>query len=90
MALSRSRTVLTSGRAEPVRDGGGAGHSVFARAFLDALRENDRVVDLGTLFRERIGRKVVLDAEQTPAYEDIRFAGQELDGDFVLVPVPTR
>ncbi len=45
----RSRTALTSRRLEPVRDRGGGGHSVFARAFLTALEEN-----LNVLFGEEL------------------------------------
>lgn len=86
MASKRSRTVLTSGGREPVLDAGGEGHSVFARAFLAALEQNDRPATMEALFQERIGRKVVLDAEQTPRYADLRLADHEL-GDFVLVPV---
>ena len=84
MAQRRSRTVLTSGGLEPVLDAGGGGHSVFARAFLKALEENDTIIDMDSLY-ETIRRSVVLDAEQTPLYSDIRFAGHE-DGDFIFVP----
>ena len=34
---------LASGGLEPVSDSGGSGHSVFARAFLDALTDDDRI-----------------------------------------------
>jgi uncharacterized caspase-like protein len=84
MSQRRSRTVLTSGGLEPVLDAGGGGHSVFARAFLKALEENDAIIDMDSLY-ETIRRRVVLDAEQTPLYSDIRFAGHE-DGDFIFVP----
>src|SRR5262249_34118944 len=39
IAGKRARTVLSSGGIEPVMDSGGGEHSVFAKAFLDALRE---------------------------------------------------
>jgi uncharacterized caspase-like protein len=84
MAERRSRTVLTSGGLEPVLDAGGEGHSVFARAFLRALAKNDTIIDMDSLY-ETIRRQVVLNAEQTPLYSDIRFAGHD-DGDFIFVP----
>jgi len=83
MAGKRARVVLTSGGLEPVVDGGGRGHSVFAAAFLEALQSNDEVLDGTGLFR-RIRRPVILNASQTPQYGDIRFAGHE-GGDFLFV-----
>jgi len=79
----RSRTVLTSGGLEPVVDGGGEGHSIFARAFLDALAENDDVMEGTRLFAE-IRKRVVLNADQTPEYADVRKAGHD-GGDFLFV-----
>lgn len=40
MAKKRARVVLTSGGLEPVEDGGGGGHSVFAKHFLNAQAES--------------------------------------------------
>ncbi|MDP6708022.1 MAG: caspase family protein [Alphaproteobacteria bacterium] len=88
IAGKRARKALTSGGLEPVNDGGGDGHSVFTRAFLESLRENRQIVDGYQLFRE-LRQKVVLNAEQTPQYSDIRFAGDE-GGDFLFVPMQTR
>ncbi len=84
MARRRSRTVLTSGGLEPVMDSGGGGHSVFAGAFLKSLEENKVIIDMDSLF-ETIRRRVILNADQTPIYSDIRFAGHD-DGDFIFVP----
>lgn len=84
MAAKRSRTALTSGSLEPVDDGGGDGYSVFARAFLSVLEKNQNISDMGNLFKT-ISRKVVLNAEQTPGYADIRFAGHD-GGDFIFLP----
>ena len=83
MATKRARTVLTAGGLEPVLDGGGGGHSVFAKAFLDALRENTDVIDGQALFGE-LKRPVILNSEQTPQYSDIRGAGHD-GGDFLFV-----
>lgn len=80
----RSRTVLTSGGVEPVMDGGGGGHSVFAKAFIDALRDNPDVLDGQGLFAA-IRRPIALNsAGQVPEYSDIRQAGHD-GGDFLFV-----
>ncbi len=79
----RARIALVSGGLEPVADAGGGGHSVFANAFLAALADNDGVIEGQTLF-DRIKRPVVLNADQTPQYSDIRKAGHE-GGDFLFV-----
>ncbi len=83
IASLRARKALTSGGLEPVWDGGGDGHSVFCRALLRALRGNREVLDGYGLFRQ-LRRNVVVNAEQTPTYGDIRFAGDE-GGDFLFV-----
>ena len=83
MVEKRGRTVLTSGGLEPVLDAGGAGHSVFARAFIDALKENIDVLDGQQLFA-RVREPVTANAEQTPEYGAIRFAGHD-GGDFIFI-----
>ena len=85
ISRKRSRTALASGSLEPVLDGGGGDHSIFAKAFLGALRANDAVLDGQTLFRNIRG-PIALEADQTPRYADIRRAGHE-GGDFLLVAV---
>jgi len=83
LARKRARTVMTSGGQEPVSDVGGGSHSVFAKAFLDALGDNRGIADVTTLFA-KIRRQVLLNADQTPEYSDIRQAGHE-GGDFLFV-----
>ncbi|MCU7851821.1 MAG: caspase family protein [Candidatus Thiodiazotropha sp. (ex Monitilora ramsayi)] len=83
LAHKRSRIALTSGGLEPVLDSGSGGHSVFANAFLSVLRENTGVLEGAHLFSE-LRRKVVLAADQTPEYADIRKAGHE-GGDFIFL-----
>ena len=85
LAEKRSRTALVSGGLEPVADSGGYGHSMFARAFLTALRENTEVLEGQQLF-SAIRGPVVLNADQTPEYSDMRLAGHD-GGDFLFVPV---
>jgi hypothetical protein len=79
----RARTAMTSGGLEPVADSGGAGHSVFAKAFLDTLRGNLGVIDGEGVF-EKVRERVLLNAEQTPEYGNIRLAGHD-GGDFLFV-----
>ena len=83
IAEKRARVVLSSGGLEPVADSGGGEHSVFAAQFLKALRSNEAVLD-GTQLFEKVRQTVVLNADQTPEYSDIRKAGHE-GGDFLFV-----
>ena len=80
----RSRTALASGGLEPVADAGSGGHSVFAAALLGVLRENTEILEAQVLF-EPVRKKVVLNANQTPVYSDIRLAGHD-GGDFIFAP----
>jgi hypothetical protein len=84
MTHKRARLALTSGGVEPVSDVGGSGHSVFAKEFLEALRENDDVLEGQALFGQ-IKEDVVVNANQTPDYGKIRLASDE-GGDFLFVP----
>jgi len=69
---------------EPVIDSGGkGGHSVFATAFIEALKANEKIID-GTELFTQIRRPVILNSDQTPEYADIRKAGHE-GGDFLFV-----
>ena len=86
LAKKRARIALVSGGLEPVTDKGGGNHSVFAKAFLDALEENRGVMD-GQEFFTKIRRPVMLNSYQTPEYTDTRFAGHE-GGDFLFVRRP--
>lgn len=88
MDSKRSRTALVSGGLEPVSDGGGHGHSVFARQFIEALRTNTEILDGEGLY-DRIKRQIVVKADQTPRYSDIRNADHD-GGDFLFVPIGTQ
>ena len=83
IAEKRARIVLSSGGLEPVSDSGGGKHSIFAAQFLKILKNNEGVLD-GTQLFERVRHTVVLNADQTPEYSDIRRAGHE-GGDFLFV-----
>ncbi len=84
MIQRRSRTALTSGGLEPVADAGRDGHSVFGYAVLDALSSNDGIITGQQLF-SKIKNPIIVNADQTPEYADIRRAGHG-GGDFVLIP----
>jgi uncharacterized caspase-like protein len=81
LSRTRSRTVLSSGTSQPVPDPVGADHSLFATAFLKALRENDAVIDAATLF---LTLKTAAPAG-APVYSAID-SRNDNDGDFVFVP----
>lgn len=97
MAWKQSRNVLTSGRLEPVLDGGGAGnHSVFAAALIDVLKSNTDVVTSEEIYA-RLIRRVMSTATaalladqdrpdpQQPTYAALDNGGH-VYGDFLFVP----
>jgi len=81
----KSRIVITSGNNEPVADGGGGGHSVFARALLTGLEnvEHD-AFSARELFDGYILQQVAANADQEPQYRPLEKVGHE-GGDFVFV-----
>ncbi len=83
MSKKRARVALASGGLEPVADGGGGAHSVFAKAFISALKDNTGYMD-GTELFVKVRRPVMLNAMQTPEYSDIRLSGHD-GGDFIFV-----
>ncbi|MBI5747547.1 MAG: SUMF1/EgtB/PvdO family nonheme iron enzyme [Nitrospinae bacterium] len=90
MMERRSRTLMASGGNEPVVDEGGSGHSVFADAFLRALKEADKgIFTAEELFHGRVKEIVAGKSEQVPEYNNIKNSGHE-GGDFVfrLASVP--
>jgi hypothetical protein len=83
MHAKRARVVMTSGGMEPVEDGGGGKHSIFAKYFLGALRDNTGILDGGGLF-SKIKRPIMLNSPQEPHFGDIRLTGHD-GGDFLFV-----
>jgi uncharacterized protein len=87
--LKRSRLLLSSGGDQPVLDGGAGNHSVFARAFLDALQNNNEILAGPELFlqvRDRVQSAAAGFAfDQRPEFKTIKSAGHEV-GDFFFVP----
>ncbi len=88
LSRKRARKALTSGGLEPVVDGGRNGHSVFTGTLLDVLRDAAEPLDGFSLYT-KLRRGVIVNADQTPSYGDIRLSGDE-GGDFILVPVAAR
>jgi len=89
MMAGRSRTLMASGGNEPVADGGGGGHSVFASALLRGLAQTEKAqFTAAELFRDYIEEAVAGRANQTPEYNPLRNSGHE-SGDFVFVRVKT-
>lgn len=89
MNSRKARTVLTSGGVKPVMDQGGGEHSVFANAFLKALRGNKRVIEDYDIFRD-VANQVRASAsragfEQSPQYAPLQHAGHE-GSPFFFVP----
>lgn len=84
MLTKPSRTLMASGGNEPVLDGGGSGHSVFANAFITALRDTEKpLFTAEELFHTYIREMVAGTAEQLPEYNIIRNSGHN-GGDFVF------
>jgi hypothetical protein len=89
MANGRSRTALTSGGEQPVPDVGAGNHSYFARAFLNVLRDNNKLIEAQRVYRE-VSTRLALSAisspvPQIPQYAPIRFAGHE-SGEYFFLP----
>lgn len=78
-----SRRAITSGDVEPVLDGGGNGHSVFAYHLLQALESRqDPYLTAEQLFKS-VFQPISSSAPQTPQY--FVMSGSDQGGDFVFV-----
>ena len=80
---------MAAGGLQPVADGLGGGHSLFASAFILALTESDSIAFGGDVFK-RIKEIVTTTGytqgwEQEPQYSEIFHTGHE-GGDFIFVP----
>jgi len=80
-----SRTLIASGGNEPVSDGGGSGHSIFAQAFIEALKNPGlQAFTAEQLFRDHIKERVAGSSSQVPEYKVIQDSGHA-GGDFVFI-----
>ncbi|MBF0189573.1 MAG: DUF4347 domain-containing protein [Magnetococcales bacterium] len=77
----RSVMMMSSGGEEPVMDGGGDGHSVFAARLIDQLKGMGSGQTGFDLFL-KVRRSVVERSPQTPQYGAMLSAGHEPGGDY--------
>jgi hypothetical protein len=84
----KSRLLLSSGGDLPVLDNAGEGHSVFARAFLDALDNAKGITSGPELFlkiKDQVSEKAKsINFVQLPEFKAIKGTGHEV-GDFFFV-----
>lgn len=89
LATRGSRMVLTSGEDSPVLDSEGSRHSVFAKAFLDALEKVNEPQEISAIFRQIKpaiqSRSKALGLEQEPVLVPIPSA-QDQGGELIFVP----
>jgi uncharacterized caspase-like protein len=78
----RSRAFISSGGKEPVSDGGGGGHSVFAKALLDTLSKEKSAFTATELFA-KLQSVVGGNAKQVPQYFPMK---EDEGGQFVFIP----
>lgn len=83
IASRTARLAMTSGNIEPVMDGGGDGHSIFARQFINTLLTDRPIID-GTYLYNSVREPVVTQSGQMPQYSNIRFLESD-GGDFLFV-----
>ena len=90
LSRQRSRVAMSSGGLEPVLDGDGGPHSLYARSLLDVLAHLQAPVQAHELHAAVAARFVFLaqslKLQQQPQYAPIGFAGHE-SGDFLLKPL---
>jgi uncharacterized protein len=84
----KSRLLLSSGGDMPVLDNAGEGHSIFARAFLDALDNAQGIIsgpELYLTIKEQVSAKAkALNFVQLPEFKVIKGTGHEV-GDFFFI-----
>lgn len=81
----KSRTLMSSGKDEPVSDEGTGGHSAFAGPLIDALKaENAEAFSARGLF-DRIQGIVAGNSAQTPNYARLSNSGDDGSSEFVFI-----
>ncbi len=84
-ATRKSRILLSSGGTEPVLDGGGKGHSVFARAFITALEKMDKdIFSSREIYNQFIYPMVQGTENQEPQHRELEQSGHE-GGDVIFM-----
>ena len=84
MSNKKSRLIFTSGGKEPVVDGGGGNHSVFAKSLIDILNEIEIENTISDISK-KITSFVVTNSDQTPEYSPLPKSGHD-GGEFIFVP----
>ena len=69
---------------EPVPDGGGGNHSIFAKLLIDFLKENNREITISEI-SSKITQQVITNSEQTPELAPMHKSGHD-GGEFIFVP----
>lgn len=86
----KARQLIASGGEEPVEDGGGGGHSVFAKALIEALNAMPGSAFTASELLEQKVKPAVISAAnavsegQTPGFSRIVKAGDEPGSEFVF------
>lgn len=86
----KSRQLMASGGEEPVVDGGGDGHSVFARALIEALQAMpEPTFTANELFELKVKPAVIASSNalaegQIPGFHRISRAGDEPSSEFIF------
>lgn len=90
--LLKSRQFIGSGGIEPVLDGGGAGHSIFAQAIIDGVKAMGHApFTASELFETRVKPKVlsfgnISEDRQVPVFYRIERAGDVPASEFLFLP----
>jgi hypothetical protein len=83
-AMRKSRILIASGATEPVLDGGGGEHSVFARAFIAALAGMDKeIFSSQEIYSQFIYPMVHGNERQEPQHKELEQSGHE-GGDVIF------
>jgi len=83
-ATRKSRILISSGGTEPVLDGGGGAHSVFARAFITALKQMDKeIFSSQEMYSQFILPMVQGNENQEPQHKELEQSGHE-GGDVIF------
>lgn len=84
MSKKKSRYLVSSGGDEPVSDGGGDGHSIFARTLLTALEKPlAPIFTVEQVFHDKIKQSVANNSRQVPQMQVIHDTGHD-NGSFVF------
>lgn len=92
VGVLKSRQFIGSGGIEPVLDGGGNGHSIFAEAMIEGLQAKGKEPFTASELFDTVKAKVlsygnVAEDRQVPVFYRIERAGDEPASEFLFLPV---